>query len=352
MKPPKASVCVPIYNGERYLKECLESIQAQTLDDFEVVIVDDDSSDGSFEIASEFSRLDSRFQAYRNSKRLGLVGNWNRSLGLSRGTWIKLLFQDDTIEPDFLKRLVESCEQEKRPFGFCYRYILFDDSVDATTRSYFAEHQAMIEEIYAAQKHVSAETFTNMCVEKLCWNLVGEPTVTLFHRSIIQDFGLFNPALIQLCDVEYWVRIGTNIGVAIVPEKLASFRVHGGSTTAQNHVRRSYRLEFDPLIIKYLFLSKPYYRNMREALYRRLGRHVAWWQCISGAYRARRKAHPHFFYSSHDDFETRNEWKDMVRSYPGLRFLAFVGLFLTQIRNGARAIGLGRYLKGKQPLPK
>lgn len=93
----KVSICVPTYNGSAHLHQTIESARTQTFGDFELLIVDDDSSDDTFAIAAEFARIDSRIRVHRNSQRLGLAGNWNRCLELASGEWIKFLFQDDYL---------------------------------------------------------------------------------------------------------------------------------------------------------------------------------------------------------------------------------------------------------------
>ena len=96
MKPP-ISVCVPTYNGMKYLRECLDSILVQSFENFEVIIVDDQSADGSVDLLSEYAAQDERIRVFRNPQNLGLVGNWNRCLDLASAEWIKFVFQDDLI---------------------------------------------------------------------------------------------------------------------------------------------------------------------------------------------------------------------------------------------------------------
>ena len=281
---PRVSVCVPTYNGAPYLRECLASIQAQTLGDFEVVIADDASTDATCAIAAEFVERDPRFRLHRNPAQLGLVGNWMRCIQASRGTWIKLLFQDDLLKENCLARLVESCERSNRPFGFCEREILFDGLVADTTQRMFRDHQSFIEDQYRNKESVDAATFARMCAEKSGANLIGEPTVTLFHQSVFRAYGGFNPALIQICDQEFWARVGSNTGVVHVAEKLAAFRVHGGSATARNQSSREYhKSKLDPLILRYVLLRHPQCQNIRAAMYARFGRRTVWSWCLGSA---------------------------------------------------------------------
>jgi glycosyltransferase involved in cell wall biosynthesis len=343
---PLVSVCVPTYNGAAYLKECLTGIQAQTLGDFEVIIVDDESADETLAIAQEFARQDARFHIYPNPKRLGLVGNWNRSLELARGEWIKFVFQDDTIEPTCLERLVRSCEHFKCPFGFCNRHLLFDEHTPAATRAFFDEHQKVLEELYGTKdSFVDGETFARMAIQRLDWNLVGEPTVVLFSRSVIKDFGMFVPALIQRCDMEFWTRLATNVGVVHVAERLATFRIHDKSTTSQNLSKREYRARLlDPLVTHYLILHEKHYQLLRRELFRSSGRLVNWWRLIWAAHQAWAVAN-----TSSGNLEIKAEWENILETYPKLKPLAWAGLFLTKIRAGLGALGLDRRLK-KNPL--
>src|SRR5438093_1026213 len=102
------SVCVPTYNGARFLSQCLDTALAQTWGDFELLIVDDRSTDDTYEIAAEYATRDGRIKLYQNDRNLGLAGNWNRCVQLSRGQWIKFLFQDDLLDVTCISRMLES----------------------------------------------------------------------------------------------------------------------------------------------------------------------------------------------------------------------------------------------------
>jgi len=107
---PLISVLVTVYNREKYLSDCLTSILNSTFGDYEVVVVDDCSSDGSVEISEKFTRQDQRVRLYRNEKNLGDYPNRNRAAELARGRYIKYVDSDDLIVPECLARLVEPLE--------------------------------------------------------------------------------------------------------------------------------------------------------------------------------------------------------------------------------------------------
>jgi len=141
-------ICLPTYNGAKHLPECIESILAQTHSDFEPVTVDDCPPDDSAEIAKRYARLDSRVKVFVNDSNLGLVGNWNRSVSLSHGEWIKFVFQDDLIRPECLRRLLAVAASSKMPIVSCARDFIFEPGTTAETRQVYLDHQALIRTTY------------------------------------------------------------------------------------------------------------------------------------------------------------------------------------------------------------
>lgn len=105
MKAPRISVIVPIYNAERYLRGTLNSLKNQTFNDFEVILIDDGSTDSSGRIADEFAKEDSRFSVY-HIKNGGVSRARNFGLSYSKGEWIYCLDSDDIMESNMLEALI------------------------------------------------------------------------------------------------------------------------------------------------------------------------------------------------------------------------------------------------------
>jgi glycosyltransferase involved in cell wall biosynthesis len=264
---PAISVCVPTYNGEKYLRECLDSVLAQTFDNFEVVAVDDDSSDGTVEILEAYAARDRRVRLFRNPQNLGLVNNWNHCMDLARGEWIKFVFQDDRIEPSCLQILLQR-SRPGVPLTVCRRRFVYDENIPEEERigheQYLAEH--CLPALLPEGGFISSSRFCDTAIEKLPINFVGEPSAVMLHRSVPGRFGGFNPSFVQLCDFEYWTRIACHSGLIFVPEVLASFRLHSGGKTAVNKTAREFHTEvIDSLLLKYEFAYEPYYAAMRAA---------------------------------------------------------------------------------------
>lgn len=114
---PLVSVIVPSYNHARFLGQAIEAVMAQTFEDWEIVLVDDGSSDGSLEVARSFQ--DRRIRVYQNERNLGTYGNQQRALGLAEGDLIAVLNSDDLWAPTKLEKQV-SALQARPECSFCY----------------------------------------------------------------------------------------------------------------------------------------------------------------------------------------------------------------------------------------
>ena len=107
---PKVSIIVPVYNVERYLRQCLDSVRAQTLSDFEAILVDDGSTDGSGLIAQEYAARDSRFRVI-SQENAGLSAARNAGLDSAAGEYVAFLDSDDWIEPDMMAKTVAAADR-------------------------------------------------------------------------------------------------------------------------------------------------------------------------------------------------------------------------------------------------
>jgi glycosyltransferase involved in cell wall biosynthesis len=104
---PRVSIGLPVYNGENYLSETIDSILAQTFADFELIISDNASTDGTEAICRQYAALDHRIRYVRNRANLGAAKNYNRVFELARGRYFKWNGHDDPLAPQFLEYCVE-----------------------------------------------------------------------------------------------------------------------------------------------------------------------------------------------------------------------------------------------------
>jgi glycosyltransferase involved in cell wall biosynthesis len=111
-REPCLTVGLPVYNGERHLRSALNSILAQSFTDFEVVISDNASTDGTEAICRNYVSKDDRIRYYRNEANLGVSRNFNLTVERARGRYFKWAADDDVLEPDYLARCVRVLDED------------------------------------------------------------------------------------------------------------------------------------------------------------------------------------------------------------------------------------------------
>lgn len=115
----KVSILIPAFNRKQFIGECIQSALDQTYTDLEVVVVDNASDDGTWEICQRFAARDQRVRVFRNDTNIGPVRNWKRCAKEATGEFSKILFSDDTLEPDCLAEMVPKLEDPDIALVYC-----------------------------------------------------------------------------------------------------------------------------------------------------------------------------------------------------------------------------------------
>lgn len=223
MSAPKVSLLVPVYNGERFLAECLDSVRTQNFPDMEILIADDDSTDGSAALIQRYATEDRRIRWWKNDCNLGLAANFNRCLREAKGEYIKYVLQDDKLlSPTAVRRMVEMLD------------IHPEASLVGTASQILDEHSRVTEVRDHFRPGIMDGRQTIMrCLEQA--NLIGEPSVVMFRRA--QATRGFETHLPQLLDLDMWFHLLEQGQFAYLAEPLCAFRHHAGQQTNVN--RRS-----------------------------------------------------------------------------------------------------------------
>jgi len=263
MHSPKVSVCVPTYNGAAFLAQTLQSIAAQTFDDFEVIIVDDSSTDATVAIADAFAATDRRARVVRNAERAGSSArNANQCLRHARGEWIKFLFQDDLMAPTCLARMLDA--GQRGPFVVAWHDYLFAADIDERVRRYYETLPSL--ETSLPTTYAGVDEFCDAVLKHWYTNFIGPTSSSFLHRDCFARYGEFSSEIRTFPDFEYWVRVGNREGLAIVPERLVTFRVHDTSISGDLRKESARRdtLPIEPLLLMLYFARAPEYENIRR----------------------------------------------------------------------------------------
>lgn len=230
---PLVSVVTPVYNTEKYLAECIESVLGQTYRNFEFIIVDNQSKDRSLEIARGYAERDDRIRIVENEVFLGQMPNWNRSMRLvsPESMYCKVVHADDWLFPECLEAMV-ACGEDHPSVGLVGAYRLDETRVNLHGLPY-PSHATPGKEI--ARRHLLGELF-----------VFGAPTSLLIRSDLVRNRDPFYAEDNPHADVDacLWALRGSDFG--FVHEVLTFTRRHNESATSlvkRLHTNRIARLK-------------------------------------------------------------------------------------------------------------
>ena len=220
LTPTRAvSICLPTYNGADYIEEALRSILNQTYQDFELLVVDDGSTDATLDIVQSFA--DPRIQVYRNPERLGIPANWNRCLELAGGEFVCIFHQDDVMLPENLERKIHLLSADEM-VGFVHSAV--ETLVEESAPSSFAD---WIEDTTEDTVWDGPEYFRTLLFKG---NRVCAPSV-MARRRVLLEQGGFDQDLGFACDYAMWLRLCLTYRVGFLARPLVRYRWHGGNAS-------------------------------------------------------------------------------------------------------------------------
>ncbi|MFP5021304.1 glycosyltransferase family 2 protein [Pseudonocardia phyllosphaerae] len=219
---PSVSVCIPVYNGEAFLAETIRSVLDQTWRDFELVILENNSSDASWEIATSFR--DPRIRVERNRETLPQGENWNRAVQLCRAPLVKLLCADDLLHPRALELQVPPMRDDPSIALVASRRHMIDEQsrVIVPRRGLSGGLVGL---------HSGSEVARRVIRNGA--NPIGEPGNVLFRLEQFVTSGGWRPERRFIMDLDAWMRLlqyGDFLGI---PETLAAFRIARGSVSSE-----------------------------------------------------------------------------------------------------------------------
>lgn len=221
-RQPKISVLIPTYNYGRFLAEAIDSVLRQDFRDFELLVIDDCSTDNTAEVVQPFCVRDQRVHFAINPANLGMVNNWNHCLNLARGEYIKFLFGDDKLcHPQALGKMVELLERHPTATLAATARIILDEKSKVID-----VWQPLADGCHSRRDIITAYLMTNG------QNLVGEPSAVLFRKTDARRG--FDPQYKQIVDVEMWFHLLDKGDLAYSREPLCAFRCHPRQQTASN----------------------------------------------------------------------------------------------------------------------
>ena len=214
-KQPKISIIIPVYNTKKFLKKCLDSIIHQTIDDKEIIIVDDKSTDGSTDILVEYAKRYPNINLICLAKNSGVAAARNIGLQNATGKYISFVDSDDYIDLDMLEKMYEACETTSSPVARVNRKLVTDGiNVSFLSRTIPLKKY----EIQIPEESTLLIEETPGCTNKL------------FLREFVKD--KYFPTNLKWEDYPYTMPIiATASQVISVPDTNYNYNVNLGGTT-------------------------------------------------------------------------------------------------------------------------
>jgi glycosyltransferase involved in cell wall biosynthesis len=251
---PEISVLMPTYNYASYLPEAIASALAQDFQDFELLILDDGSSDDTAAVVKPFCARDARVRFAVNPANLGMVANWNQCLQQARGRHIKFLFGDDKLsDPQALAKMFTLLRNNPTAMLAASARTILDEKSSVIYIS-----RTLPDGCHNGRKIIASCLIGNE-------NLVGEPSSVLFRKADAQRG--FDTAYRQLVDMEMWFHLLERGDLVYTREPLCAFRRHAGQQTAVNNTNYSIK---EQLMLVAAYGVKPWMpaRQRLDILYR------------------------------------------------------------------------------------
>ena len=174
----KVSVIIPVFNVEKYLKECIESISNQSLEDIEIICIDDGSTDNSLNILNDYADDDCRFKIILQDN-LGPGAARNKGISIAEGKYIYFMDSDDILELNALEKLYNLSEDKKTDFIF-FKLINFDDETGQKTNRYYYDMPYL-------KKSVGDSVFNYNDVKDVIFDLPVSVPAKFFNKKFVSD---------------------------------------------------------------------------------------------------------------------------------------------------------------------
>lgn len=233
MKQPQLSVIFPCYNAAEYLQEAINSILTQTFPDFELIIIDDGSTDDSAEIISK--QTDPRLRVIRNEKNLGLIKTLNKGIAAANGKYIARMDADDVSRPERFEKQISFLESNPQT-GVCgtWMFMIHNSTV--------YKHRYITSDLIK-----SALVFNNPLVH---------PSVMMRKELFAENDQVYDPRFPHGEDYALWISLLGKTDFSVLAEPLIEYRAHANQVSRQfNTTQRSSVKKAQEAIFNYLGIT-------------------------------------------------------------------------------------------------
>jgi len=213
---PLISVILPVYNAEKYLVEALESLRYQTYPYFEVIALDDASTDDSYKILKNYAKIDSRIKVFKNKTNLRIADTLNLGLTKAKGNYIARMDADDISLPTRFQKQIKYLQSHPGVVVVGGQCLTIDKNSHITGKKLFPTNHIDIHELMYTR------------------NPIQHPSIMINRSLLPKDFNWYNPHLNSAEDLDLYFRLGKFGLFANLKSAILMYRQHGDSVTFKN----------------------------------------------------------------------------------------------------------------------
>jgi len=267
MKPaaqPLVSVVTPVYNGAKYLVECIESVLAQTYENFEYIIVNNYSTDNTLEIARAYARQDNRVKVVSNAHFVGVIENHNIGFRLvsQESTYCKVVSADDYLFPECIQKLVDVAERNPR-VAIAGSYAINDMGIHWIG---LPPHKSVFEGRDVCRLYLLGAIHS-----------FGTPSTVLYRSTLLRGREPFYPGSLPNADLAACLVCLEGADFAFVHQILSYERIHGEALSANLRGLNSFLIDRIQFLCDYgpIYLRREEIETRRKELLREMHRYLA-----------------------------------------------------------------------------
>lgn len=212
---PLVSVCIPVYNCENFIAESINSVINQNYDNLEIIVIDNNSTDSTFQIVESFGK---KLLALKNNINIGMANNWNECILQCKGDYIKILPADDYLYENCISNQIELFLNSE-----------INISIVSSSRHLITSDGKKLLRIglkdYSKRMYFNKDEILKKCFLNGT-NIIGEPGAVLIKMSAIKKTGFFNGDFGYVVDLDYWLRLLNHGSLGYIYEPQVVFRLN------------------------------------------------------------------------------------------------------------------------------
>ena len=273
VSPPVVSVVIPTYNRRVLLEQTLESLRNQTFQDYEIIVCDDHSTDGTYQFLCSLKWPN--LKVLRNDKNLNLPGTMTRLFSMARGKYIGMQHDHDLYEPTFLEKMVALMElHPSAGFGYCAYSALNENNC-------LVEYSIAEANLFPATGLLRGKEFIRILATQI--NTPVPAMGTIFRRDVVEKAGGYRPDWFLAADEDLYLRVASISDVAYSWERLFTMRLR---PYERNQVIGSWRIlytlhEFRTEATKKYLQEGLWYKQFNVIRLRLLRNYYLWGESVS-----------------------------------------------------------------------